>query len=294
MDTSSLSSAKRRLRRSLSRLVTRKRSLEHETNTADMSCSVQGEAQTGIWKKTSPAPCCPNSPVCSNESSNAFQPKALRAPEPELPVDSDMEKFHEDVSDDEISAAGFTWTSVDQSLLGSRSDQAADSSFCTENASINSDRSSGCEVILHVYDLSPITRRTFLPVFHTGIQVYGCELCYSSRGLEWNEPGTSGNHVHKMSVSLGWTSLTATRIVELCDELSKRWLGDQYSIFKRNCQTFTVEFSRLLGVQDKVPPQVVRFSSWGPGARGKRSSRGSNSEEIEQLHSLSLILSRVG
>mmetsp|Transcript_43610 Transcript_43610/g.115184 ORF Transcript_43610/g.115184 Transcript_43610/m.115184 type:complete len:292 (-) Transcript_43610:291-1166(-) len=291
MDTSSPSSARRPFLRRLSRLVTRKRrSLEHETKTADTFCSVQAEAQTGIWKNTSRAPCCPS----SNESSNASQPKALRASEPELPVDSDMEKLLEDVSQDEISEAGFHWTSVDQSHLGSRFDQAADSSFCTENASISSDRSSGCEVILHVYDLHPITRRTSLPVFHTGIQVYGCELCYCSRGLEWNEPCTSSKHVHKRSVSLGWTSLTATRIVELCDELSKHWVGDQYSIFNKNCQTFTVEFSRLLGVQDKVPPQVVRFSSWGPGARGKRSSRGSHSEEIEQLHYLSRIYSVVG
>merc|ERR1712136_404933 len=119
---------------------------------------------------------------CSNESSDAFQPKALRAPEPELPVDSDMEKFHEDVSEDEISAAGFTWTSVDQSHLGSRSDQAVDSSFCTANASINSDRSSGCEVILHVYDLNPITRRTFLPVFQRRESL---RFATSSQSIGW-------------------------------------------------------------------------------------------------------------
>lgn len=138
---------------------------------------------------------------------------------------------------------------------------------CEDLNSRGHDQSAGCEVILHVYDLHRVTRCARVPIFHTGIEVYGLELCYGSTGLVWCQPGNVSFHVHKQSVSLGWTGLSATEILQLSDTLRQEWSGDKYNIFNKNCQTFAVAFSDCLGVE--LPRRFVRFSRWGRSARNQ-------------------------
>jgi len=133
----------------------------------------------------------------------------------------------------------------------------------------------GSEVFLHVYDLHAVTRRTGLGLFHTGIQVYGSEVFYGSQGIQWCQSGKLDHHLHRKSVSIGWTTLSATEILELCDELKPKWQGSQYHLFNKNCQTFTDELSFCLGVQQNLPRRFVRFSRW------RRADRGRGREPLE-------------
>uniref|UniRef100_A0A7S1AAG9 PPPDE domain-containing protein n=1 Tax=Noctiluca scintillans TaxID=2966 RepID=A0A7S1AAG9_NOCSC len=133
----------------------------------------------------------------------------------------------------------------------------------------------GSEVFLHVYDLHAVTRRTGLRLFHTGIEVYGSEMFYGSQGIQWCQSGKLDHHLHRKSVSIGWTTLSATEILALCDELKPKWQGSQYHLFNKNCQTFTDELSFCLGVQQNLPRRFVRFSRW------RRADRGRGREPLE-------------
>lgn len=133
---------------------------------------------------------------------------------------------------------------------------------------------SGHDIFLHVYDLHPLTKLAGLPLYHTGVQVHGWECSYSSLGLQWVQaealhtdqqelaPGYMGPG-HREVVPLGSTPLTARQVVQLMVRLSEEWRSCDYNIFHANCQTFSLEFCRCLGVSSAIPPEFVRFAKWG-------------------------------
>jgi len=116
------------------------------------------------------------------------------------------------------------------------------------------------EVYLHVYDLHPLTRMAGLPLYHTGVEVHDCECSFGSEGLQWVRPGCVPHE--KEVVPLGPTHLTAKQVIELAAQLSEEWRGCDYHLLNHNCQTFSVEFCRRLGVPKSVPEEFVRFAKW--------------------------------
>lgn len=117
------------------------------------------------------------------------------------------------------------------------------------------------EVFLHVYDLHPLTKLAGLQLFHVGVEVHECECSYGSHGLQWVHPGKMGPG-HREVVPLGPTHLTAKQVVQLAAVLSKEWRGCDYDIFNNNCQTFSLEFCRMLAVPVPIPEEFVRYAQW--------------------------------
>jgi len=116
-------------------------------------------------------------------------------------------------------------------------------------------------VYLHVYDLHPLTRMAGLPLYHTGVEVHECECAYGSKGLQWVHPGCYMPR-HREAVYLGPTHLTAKQVVELTRTLAEEWRGCDYHLLKNNCQTFSVEFCRRLGVPKAIPEEFLFSAKW--------------------------------
>eukprot|EP00450_Noctiluca_scintillans_P004438 CAMPEP_0194489886 /NCGR_PEP_ID=MMETSP0253-20130528/9279_1 /TAXON_ID=2966 /ORGANISM="Noctiluca scintillans" /LENGTH=281 /DNA_ID=CAMNT_0039330429 /DNA_START=27 /DNA_END=872 /DNA_ORIENTATION=- len=145
---------------------------------------------------------------------------------------------------------GKTPRSRDSSVHHRRNDELSIDGPTTDN-----------EVFLHVYDLHPLTQWTGLNIFHTGVEVHGCECSFGSKGLQWVSPGCMGAG-HREIFPLGPTHLTAKEVLQLAAILSEDWRGCDYNIFHNNCQTFAIEFCRCLGVPRAIPEEFVRFAKW--------------------------------
>jgi hypothetical protein len=117
------------------------------------------------------------------------------------------------------------------------------------------------EVFLHVYDFHPLTQWIGLNIFHTGVEVHGCEVSFGSKGLQWVSPGCMGTG-HREVVPLGPTHLTAKEVLQLAALLSEEWRGCDYNLLGNNCQTFVIEFCRCLGVPRTIPEEFVRYAKW--------------------------------
>jgi len=138
-------------------------------------------------------------------------------------------------------------------------------SFCEE-----AEPDAGTTVTLHVYYLNSLAKITSIPLFHTGVEVYGSEICFGRQGLHWCEPGRHACGVHSFSIPLGQTFLSEDDVFALVEAMHQEFPGNEYSLLNWNCQTFAVEFCDRLGLRDKVPSECVRFA----GSRVGKSARG--------------------
>lgn len=103
-------------------------------------------------------------------------------------------------------------------------------------------------VILHVYDLSYVSRIAGVPFFHFGVEVHGREYSFGEAGITSCRPGANPHHVHREACGLGFTRMTASQVLILKKFLKHSWRGYMYSPLGRNCQHFAASFCEALGV----------------------------------------------
>ena len=113
-------------------------------------------------------------------------------------------------------------------------------------------------VYLHIYDLLVMNYSTSsigVGVYHTGVQVYADEYCFSGHnqvdlvtkqeitGLRSFRPPTDTSWIedaiYKESVIVGYTELTESEVLDLFEELKTKFVGASYNALARNCNTFS-------------------------------------------------------
>lgn len=117
------------------------------------------------------------------------------------------------------------------------------------------------EVTLQVYNFASWTRRSGLPIFHLGVEVYQEEHFYSVGGIDFCEPRGYSSMVHHESVPMGRTSLNRVAVFRVLRDMRQEWLPGEYALVGRNCQDFAVAFCRALGVHESMPAECCRFSN---------------------------------
>ncbi|CAE7673226.1 unnamed protein product [Symbiodinium pilosum] len=122
------------------------------------------------------------------------------------------------------------------------------------------------EVKLQVYHLAKAVKAIGLPIYHTGVEVYGLEHYYCVNGVEWCWPRGYGQGVHKAAVPLGKTKLNKTRVEQVIKKMKPKWPGQDYKLLSHNCQTFAVELVSLLLPGVVVPSEYCRFAGTKPKA----------------------------
>merc|ERR1719161_2529958 len=143
----------------------------------------------------------------------------------------------------------------------------------------------GYEVVLHVYDLGPVTsyvndtvlRHIGIGAYHTGLEVLGVEWSYQGFLDAWDNPNLSGvvqneprehpAHQYRESIPMGESPMTEDEIDNIIDDFYDMWAANEYHIVSRNCVTFAEE----LAVALKVPQE---FPSWVKGAAEAGKSPG--------------------
>lgn len=143
------------------------------------------------------------------------------------------------------------------------------------------------EVFLHVYDVansaSPKTNSVILQlnklfkdgiglggIFHSAIEVYdktewSFGYCVIGSGVFECPRTKNPMYIFRESLSLGYTSLSSSRVKEILTELSSEWPGYSYDVLSKNCNHFCNEFCEKLEVE-KLPAWVNRFANAGETA----------------------------
>mmetsp|Transcript_5304 Transcript_5304/g.9984 ORF Transcript_5304/g.9984 Transcript_5304/m.9984 type:complete len:279 (+) Transcript_5304:46-882(+) len=150
------------------------------------------------------------------------------------------------------------------------------------------------DVVLHVYHLgtsrlvkgaNAVLRKMGTGFFHVGIEVHGVEWSFG-----WNQggsgiyscvPGGSCQHGYCGPVALGKTRLASVRVATVISDMSKDWLGPEYSVLGRNCCSFSDEFCKRLGVGPL--PRWVRSLAAGGGRLGSLAGGGKGAKHGHRL-----------
>ncbi|CAE7552114.1 unnamed protein product [Symbiodinium necroappetens] len=122
------------------------------------------------------------------------------------------------------------------------------------------------EVKLQVYHLAKAVKAIGLPIYHTGVEVYGLEHYFCVNGVESCWPRGYGQGVHKAAVPLGKTKLSNARVEQMIKKIKPKWPGKDYKLLSHNCQTFAVELVSLLLPGVVVPSEYRRFAGAKPQA----------------------------
>lgn len=115
------------------------------------------------------------------------------------------------------------------------------------------------QVTLQVYDVTWFTQWAQLPVYHLGVEVYNLEYSFGSEGVQCCSPGCYESRSHRKSIALGVTRLSFSAVhLALQSMALNTWQPQTYALLSRNCQSFAVDFCRVLGVS--IPQEFCRFS----------------------------------
>jgi len=134
-------------------------------------------------------------------------------------------------------------------------------------------------VLLHVYDLgdSVITRglnavSSTYGAFHTGVEVHGREWMFGcvvddnapvdSTGITWHLPQGNRDHSYREALSMGFTTFTEQEVMQIVSVLQAEWTSSSYNVLTRNCNDFSNEFCRRLGVA-QVPQWINTLAPTG-------------------------------
>lgn len=130
------------------------------------------------------------------------------------------------------------------------------------------------EILLHVYDLGPLTGRlnefvlrgVNLGAFHCGIEVLGDEWSFQGFHDAWDDPSLSGvvrneprlhtSYIYRETISLGESELSEEEIDNVIDDMMDAWAANGYHLVARNCVTFAEEFAAKLKCPEPFPAWV--------------------------------------
>ncbi|XVE54371.1 hypothetical protein DITRI_Ditri03aG0075600 [Diplodiscus trichospermus] len=135
-----------------------------------------------------------------------------------------------------------------------------------QNVSNNSETN----VILNVYDLTPINNYSYwigLGIFHSGIEVHGKEYGFGAHdfpisGVFEVEPKSCPGFIYRCSISLGRINMPFSEFRAYIESVASEYHGDTYHLISKNCNHFTDDMAhRLTGKH--IPGWVNRLARLG-------------------------------
>lgn len=133
-----------------------------------------------------------------------------------------------------------------------------------------SDTSSESQVVLNVYDLSPINHYSIwvgVGIFHSGIEVHGMEYGFGAHDLPISgvfevEPKTCPGFIYRCSVPLGSTNMSSSEFRNFIVSAASEYHGDTYHLMSKNCNHFTDDMAQRLTGKG-IPGWVNRLARLG-------------------------------
>ncbi|KAL3532374.1 hypothetical protein ACH5RR_005895 [Cinchona calisaya] len=132
------------------------------------------------------------------------------------------------------------------------------------------DGSSETQVMLNVYDLTPINHYTVwfgFGIFHSGIEVHGMEYGFGAHdfpisGVFEVEPKNCPGFVYRCSVPLGRINMPPDEFRTFIESVASEYHGDTYHLISKNCNHFTDDMARRLTGKG-IPGWVNRLAHLG-------------------------------
>ncbi|XP_018845929.1 deSI-like protein At4g17486 [Juglans regia] len=131
-------------------------------------------------------------------------------------------------------------------------------------------KNSETQVVLNVYDLTPINNYTSwfgFGVFHSGIEVHGKEYGFGAHDLPASgvfevEPRSCPGFIYRCSIPLGRITMVPFDFRKFLENVASEYHGDTYHLISKNCNHFTDDISwRLTGKH--IPGWVNRLARAG-------------------------------
>lgn len=134
----------------------------------------------------------------------------------------------------------------------------------------HADASLESQVILNVYDLSPINHYSIwfgVGIFHSGIEVHGMEYGFGAHDLPISgvfevEPKTCPGFIYRCSVPLGRTNMSSSEFRSFIVRVASEYHGDTYHLMSKNCNHFTDDMAQRLTGKG-IPGWVNRLARLG-------------------------------
>ncbi|MBA0784913.1 hypothetical protein Gotri_025121 [Gossypium trilobum] len=134
----------------------------------------------------------------------------------------------------------------------------------------NGSHSDITNVILNVYDLTPINNYSYwvgFGIFHSGIEVHGKEYGFGAHdfpisGVFEVEPKSCPGFIYRCSIFLGCINMPFSEFRALIETVASEYHGDTYHLISKNCNHFTEDIvHRLTGKH--IPGWVNRLARIG-------------------------------
>ncbi|XP_027071216.1 deSI-like protein At4g17486 [Coffea eugenioides] len=130
--------------------------------------------------------------------------------------------------------------------------------------------SSETQVVLNVYDLTPLNHYTVwfgFGIFHSGIEVHGMEYGFGAHdfpisGVFEVEPKSCPGFIFRSSVPLGRINMPPSEFRTFIESVASEYHGDTYHLISKNCNHFTDDMARRLTGRG-IPGWVNRLAHMG-------------------------------
>lgn len=126
------------------------------------------------------------------------------------------------------------------------------------------------QVVLNVYDLTPVNSYTYwfgFGIFHSGIEVHGKEYGFGAHdfpvsGVFEVEPRSCPGFIYRASILLGRMNMPPSEFRTFIECSASEYHGDTYNLISKNCNHFTDDIAwRLTGKH--IPGWVNRLARLG-------------------------------
>lgn len=126
------------------------------------------------------------------------------------------------------------------------------------------------QVVLNVYDLTPVNSYTYwfgFGIFHSGIEVHGKEYGFGAHdfpvsGVFEVEPRSCPGFIYRASILLGRINMPPSEFRTFIECTASEYHGDTYNLISKNCNHFTDDIAwRLTGKH--IPGWVNRLARLG-------------------------------
>lgn len=123
------------------------------------------------------------------------------------------------------------------------------------------------EVAIHVYDISPNNDSLYpwgLGFYHSGVVIGGQEYTFSQSGVFSHPPrGISQSDAKfREMIRMGTFNGTSSDVQRIIDDLKQDFLGPDYHIMNKNCNSFADAFVRKL-IGKPLPSYINRMANIG-------------------------------
>ncbi|KAF3788717.1 DeSI-like protein [Nymphaea thermarum] len=140
----------------------------------------------------------------------------------------------------------------------------------SKSASEGSDETQNAQLVLNVYDLTPINNYMCwfgVGIYHSGIEAYGMEYGfgahdYPTSGVFQVEPKCCPGYIYRCTIPLGNINMTQSEVQTFMEHMASKYHGDTYHLISKNCNHFTDDVCMTLTGRS-IPGWVNRLARLG-------------------------------